>query len=403
MKQSKKKHSLNAPARSYLSQTAVPAFSLDDALRVPLAIYDNYGGKPTRPLSVAQAMQLSPTSSQFRMLCGAAIAYGITEGGYNAASISITDLGRKILRPLSEGGDQVAKREALLKPRVCREFLSKYDGSRLPRTDIAYNVLEELGVPRPSAEDVLKLLLESANSVGFLKVINDHQYVDLDDTPTPLPINQADEKSAEVPTEDSNSRAFDEGSPHSVADVPRPLSRSADILTKDKLDSTNRRVFITHGKNRKLVPQLKQLLEYGEFEPVVSIESESVAKPVTDKVLDEMRSCGAAIIHVAAEIDHKTPDGSVEKLLNQNVLIEIGAAIALYGRRFILLVENGVKLPSNLQGLYEVRYSGETLDSEATLKLLKAFKDFKGLPVEMIKAPVSTPALVKTRNTEAIA
>ena len=27
-------------------------------------------------------------------------------------------------------------------------------------------------------------------------------------------------------------------------------------------------------------------------------------------------------------------------------------------RRFILLVRDGVKLPSNLQGLYEVRYSG---------------------------------------------
>jgi Predicted nucleotide-binding protein containing TIR-like domain len=38
---------------------------------------------------------------------------------------------------------------------------------------------------------------------------------------------------------------------------------------------------------------------------------------------------------------------------NSNVLIEIGAAMALYDRNFILLVEEGTKLPSNLQGLYE--------------------------------------------------
>jgi len=63
--------------------------------------------------------------------------------------------------------------------------------------------------------------------------------------------------------------------------------------------------------------------------------------------------------------------------LNPNVLIEIGAAMAFYGRRFILLVKDGVKLPSNLQGLYEVRYSNDTLDATATIKLLEAIKDIK--------------------------
>ncbi|HEX9771500.1 MAG TPA: TIR domain-containing protein, partial [Kiloniellales bacterium] len=59
---------------------------------------------------------------------------------------------------------------------------------------------------------------------------------------------------------------------------------------------------------------------------------------------------------------------------NPNVLIEIGAAMAFYGRRFILLVREGVKLPSNLQGLYEVRYAGDTLDAASTIKLLEAIK-----------------------------
>jgi len=63
--------------------------------------------------------------------------------------------------------------------------------------------------------------------------------------------------------------------------------------------------------------------------------------------------------------------------LNPNVLIEIGAAMAFYGRRFILLVREGVKLPSNLQGLFEVRYSGETLNAVSTIKLLEAIKDIK--------------------------
>jgi len=60
----------------------------------------------------------------------------------------------------------------------------------------------------------------------------------------------------------------------------------------------------------------------------------------------------------------------------------IGAAMALYNRRFILLVERGVTLPSNLQGLYKVYYEGDGLDYDSTTRLLEAFADFKNAPVE---------------------
>src|SRR4029077_8929985 len=116
---------------------------------------------------------------------------------------------------------------------------------------------------------------------------------------------------------------------------------------------------------------------FGSFQPVISVEHETVSKPVPDKVMDEMRSCSAAIVHVGTEMKVLDTEGKEHRILNPNVLIEIGACMALYGRRFILLVERGVNLPSNLQGLYEVRYEGDKLDYEATMKLLKAFNDFR--------------------------
>ena len=143
-------------------------------------------------------------------------------------------------------------------------------------------------------------------------------------------------------------------------------------------------MFITHGKNRDLVEPIKKLLEYGELLPVISVERQSVSKPVPEKVMDDMRGCGAAIIHVDADRAITDNQGQEHVLLNPNVLIEIGAAMAFYGRRFILLVREGVKLPSNLQGLYEVRYAGDTLDAASTIKLLEAIKDIKnyGLPTD---------------------
>jgi len=100
----------------------------------------------------------------------------------------------------------------------------------------------------------------------------------------------------------------------------------------------------------------------------------------TDKVMGLMRSCGAAIIHVDLEKVVTDKDDQEHQVLNPNVLIEIGAAQALYGRRFILLVKEGVRLPSNLQGLYEVRYSGDKLDASDAFKLLEAMQDIQNHP-----------------------
>jgi predicted nucleotide-binding protein len=137
----------------------------------------------------------------------------------------------------------------------------------------------------------------------------------------------------------------------------------------------------SHMARIALVDPIKKLLEYGELEPVVSVERPSVSKPVPEKVLDDMRKCGAAIIHVDADQIIMDAEGVEHVILNPNVLIEIGAAMAFYRRRFILLVREGVNLPSNLQGLYEVRYIGETLDATATIKLLEAMKDIKNYPL----------------------
>ena len=78
-----------------------------------------------------------------------------------------------------------------------------------------------------------------------------------------------------------------------------------------------------------------------------------------------------------SRFDFLDDQGNRHHKINENVLIEIGAAMALYGGNFILLVERGVQLPSNLQGLYECRYEGDKLDGDATMKLLKAFNGFQ--------------------------
>ncbi|MEP1832662.1 MAG: TIR domain-containing protein [Hyphomonas sp.] len=181
-------------------------------------------------------------------------------------------------------------------------------------------------------------------------------------------VRQFDSAEGQTPVEADAASASDEKAEGSVPDV----------MHKPNLGPVKgNRVFITHGRDKKILEQVKEIVAFGKFEPVVAQERETAAKPVPDKVMDEMRSCQAAVIHVAVDTKLLNHEGIEVPQINSNVLIEIGAGMALYGRNFILLVEEGVQLPSNLQGLYECRYSGEGLDMQATMKLLKAFNAFK--------------------------
>jgi len=354
--------------RQYLSQTDVPGSSLENALRVPRAISENYGGGPVTPLQLAAALDMSPTSGPFRALCGTSIAYGLTDGGYNAKQILLQPLGKRIVKPLEEGDDAMAKREAILKPRVVGEFLTKYSGSPLPRHDIALNVLQEMGVPTAKAEAVFSLIVDSAQTVGLLREIKGKQYVDLTGVAPPSgnSVGAQEDEETDVDSPPEEAETPTDPRPETPAKAPPQMTR---------------RVFVTHGKDKSFLDPIKKLLGFGEMTPVISVEKQSVSKPVPDKVMEDMRSCSAAIIHVDAEQTLIDTDAKEHKIVNPNVLIEIGAAMALYGRRFILLVREGVELPSNLQGLYEVRYKGDALDGEATIKLLEAINDIKNNPL----------------------
>lgn len=354
-----------------ISQSLFPSASFFQALRVAQAIWNELAGQGGRPIDVAAAMGIQPSGGTWRGICGAAIAFGLTEGGYNATEIKLLPLGRRCVAPEEEGDDQAAMIEAFMKPTILTAFLQKYDGKRFPGDQIGQNVLVGLGLPKDRAESGYTLLVSDAEKLGILQAIKGERYVNLgakkSASSMPIPSNDVD----------TFEELEDAGFKSAVAETPvislAASSASAATTTIPEV----KRVFITHGKDKAIRDQIEEIVKYGGFEPVVSVKTESLAKPVPHKVMDEMRSCDAAVIHVGIEQQVTDSSGNQVDLVNQNVLIEIGAAMALYSEKFVLLVEEGAVLPSNLQGLYECRYSGSELSMTATMKLLKAFNDFK--------------------------
>lgn len=135
------------------------------------------------------------------------------------------------------------------------------------------------------------------------------------------------------------------------------------------------KIFISHGKNMTLVEQVETMLGLGGFESEVAEDEETAAIPVPEKVFSAMRRCQAGIIVVSADEANKNNQGKYS--VNENVLIEIGAAFVLYDRRVVLVWDKRIPVPSNLQGLYRCEFEGDEFSWSAGMKLMKAIKEFK--------------------------
>jgi hypothetical protein len=358
-------------AAQRLSQSDVPLYSLQDAQRVAVGLWDNFAGKSASPPDLALAIGMSPTSSSWRYITGSSIAYGLTIGGWNADQTTLTETGRKVVAPTREGEDLDAKRDAVLKPRILREFLTNYNRAKFPNDVIAENVMVSMGVPRERAKDTLKLIKDNGRYVGFIRDTPTGPFVMIDSPSIPPPVASSIDRDVDSTASRANRVEGEQG----VATEEQP--RSAGGGSAAPSSSVSSRVFIAHGKNKGVANQLKELLQFGQFEAVVSVERESTAIPVPEKVFEDMRSCAAGVIHVSAEGQYLDQNGLQHDRINDNVLIEIGAAMALFGKKVVLLVEKGVMLPSNLQGLYRCEYEGNRLEYDATMKLLKTFSQFR--------------------------
>lgn len=132
------------------------------------------------------------------------------------------------------------------------------------------------------------------------------------------------------------------------------------------------RVFISHGKNMGLVEQVTTVLGLANVPFEIAVEEESTAIPVPEKVLGSMRRCSAGIVIVS--VDNEQDSNPV---VNDNVLIEIGAAFVLYDKQVVLVWDKRLPVPSNLQGLYRCEFEGAELGWASGMKLMKTIGAFR--------------------------
>jgi len=349
------------------NQSDFPKHTLEEALRVPQGIEDKNGGQPLPPIEMAAAIDMSPGSSEFRVILSSSIKYGLTSGSFNSERISLEEQGRNIVEATSEESKRAPIMQAALTPSTFKSIYQHFKGKKLPEATFFENtIVREFEVPREHAKKCVEIFTKNIEFVGLVRTLPSGKWLRTAPIGVAEDVQEAEAEAAQIETE-------------TAAKTPAATALPSPAVPRAKAPEpgTKPKVFIAHGKSQQIVTQLKDLLTFGNFEPIVAEEHETTAKPLPDKVIGHMRDCSAAIIHVAGEEKPLDKSGTVHHKVNENVLIEIGAAMALYGRNFILLVQKALHLPSNLDGLYRCYYEGDKLDYDATMKLLKTFNEFR--------------------------
>lgn len=327
-----------------------PKNTLIDALRIAQSIHDNNADQPYDRLDLAKSIRYTPESSLFRTLITSSSRFGVTTGSYKAAKISLTELGKSIVAPKSDQEKAESLKQALYNIDFYRKFFSRFDGHRLPNREFLKNTLDrDFGIPMQDTDECYEFIIKNAKELGIITKFNDSDYIQMSKLVPSVPITEEEEK------EEVEEKIVTKEPKVKVIEKPR--------------------AFISHSKNKKIVDQIKQILDFGQFEYVIAEERETTAIPIPEKVFGLMRQCNCAIINVSADEQELRDDGTYG--INQNVLIEIGAAFLLYNKKVIILADKRVELPSNLQGLYRCEYEGDELTFNTAMKLQKTLSEFR--------------------------
>lgn len=110
-----------------------PRLSLKKTLELPRAIYSIGQGEPVRRVKVFDHLGKSAGSGPSRNLVTVSGMYGLTNGGFQAEYLEITDLGKK----LAVNEDMAVIYEILFKNDIFSKFIEYWKDKVFPENDIA--------------------------------------------------------------------------------------------------------------------------------------------------------------------------------------------------------------------------------------------------------------------------
>jgi predicted nucleotide-binding protein len=153
------------------------------------------------------------------------------------------------------------------------------------------------------------------------------------------------------------------------------------ILEPAQVPPKANQIFVIHGRNKVPLDQLKKILTEPFNIPFkVAIDEPQVGRPISQKVAETMQNCTSAIVIFTADEEYTDAKGNKVFRPSDNAVYELGAASILYGKKIVILKEEGVTLPSDFSDLGHITFEKDRLDAK-TSDLMKEFLGFGLLKV----------------------
>ena len=326
-----------------------PTYTLEDALSVARAIYEENAGLPFDRELLAGALGTTPKSSAFTMRLNASAAYGLTEGGYNDPDISLTELGETVVSATSdEVGRSNAVAAAATNPDTFGKFYRLFDGRRLPQSNYLHNILErELDIRSDLTNECLSILRENGEFAGLIAEGSDGEYrVRL---PEPDIISEVSPVLKRVATEIPTSYI-------AQPEVDSPARSEPPVSEKS--------VFIGHIGDSDAADYVVSMLdEFGIHTASPKIPEDDAGLLVPQEVSQAMRDSRAAVLVFRSGDDAWS---SRDKMIGM-----LGASSVLFNDRVVLLHEDGERMSISLDGLSHIDFDHER-PGESGMNLLIA-------------------------------
>lgn len=151
-----------------------PAATFTEALELASAIQQHSGGQPIRRLTLFDQIGKSPDSGPSRQLITNSNKYGLTEGGYQAETLTLTDQGKLVTSEDTPPKDRARARikSAILDITPFKAVYEKYVGNKLPSKAVLIDAMKEAGVSADLAEEAVDIFVVNAQDVGILQTLS---------------------------------------------------------------------------------------------------------------------------------------------------------------------------------------------------------------------------------------
>ena len=338
----------NSAARKRTRKTRpYPVHTLEEALAIAGAIYNENAARPFERVRLAQALGTTPSSSGFTQKLNSASMYGLTEGGYRDDAIALTRLGESVHALEDEEGRRRAVKNAALKPELFRRFYQLLDGKRLPEDSNAAEILRrDLEVDPELAPECLATAKQNGFTAGLFVEIQGSLWVSLGSSRAAP--DSEDEEAAPV-----NGHVRTEP-------VPELESGHRDAPPETRSEEAEP-IFIGHAGSPDVASYVAGVLaSFGV--PCRVVESDYDAeRPVAETVASQLRESSGVVLVFAAPTDDRWA-GRREDKRRDKLLYQLGAASVLHGDRVLTLEEEAPEDGGRPPGFAALRFRRERLD-----------------------------------------